>query len=567
MRKIRETIVVFLVCLSVFSLGACAEKTPQTTDPQTYTIQYADDMGIHSLSVQSGSLYSIDPIPERFGYEFLGLFDAEVGGTQYVRANGSSIAAFTDNKNIVLYPQFKAKEFTLILDYQGADVTGSRSLSVAYNAEIAELPLSLTLEHKNFVGWFTRPNRQGRQIADAFGVLPENRKVTEKVFDLSDPDGYIRLYAGFKGEEFTVTFYFTESSAPEEIQVEYGTPIREVQPKTRVDGKAVLAWSKKRNDVNLEQVFDGKVTSEMILYAAEFAPVLDFDSNGGNKLNALIARAGDAITLPTPTRENYTFKGWQDTSGNDFTAALMPENSLKLTAVWWAQVALDGRGGGTFEAISQEAGTPLALPTPEKDGFIFAGWYNERNEKTELSVMPHESVKLKAMYYAVKTETVTILGSNEISLIKWYSYGDIFTMKASSPTRIDFAEAVPYVDWSQPQNISLQFHVEVCDAYDWTWSEWVDKSCRNAYFDFYSVNNTTSAYHIGNYKYENNNTHIDVWKKISFAMELPIQDGAAYFLFSADFEGVRVQYPGYKYGFRIREFWAEMLLPDLTELV
>ncbi len=561
MRKIRETIVVFLVCLSVFSLGACAEKTPQTTDPQTYTIQYADDMGIHSLSVQSGSLYSIDPIPERFGYEFLGLFDAEVGGTQYVRANGSSIAAFTDNKNIVLYPQFKAKEFTLILDYQGADVTGSRSLSVAYNAEIAELPLSLTLEHKNFVGWFTRPNRQGRQIADAFGVLPENRKVTEKVFDLSDPDGYIRLYAGFKGEEFTVTFYFTESSAPEEIQVEYGTPIREVQPKTRVDGKAVLAWSKKRNDVNLEQVFDGKVTGEMILYAAEFAPVLDFDSNGGNKLNALIARAGDAITLPTPTRENYTFKGWQDTSGNDFTAAVMPENSLKLTAVWWAQVALDGRGGGTFEAISQEAGTPLALPTPEKDGFIFAGWYNERNEKTELSVMPHESVKLKAMYYAVKTETLVILEDSIIEVKDSASYNAVFVKKANT-RKIAFS-AISSQDWQGTQQTRVKFRVKIRDAIQ---GGFFNGTFLNAYFKFFSINNTSSANLIGEYTFKNKESAIKDWKQLEFTLDMPITDGTAYFEFSAQCIGTLSGYIGY-YGARISDMWAEMLIPDQTALV
>ena len=373
MKKTAKFSAVILSIVLAFSLGACAEKTLQTTDPQTYTIQYADETGIHSISVQSGSLYSISPIPEKHGYEFLGLFDAETGGTQYVNSGGSSLAAFSDNKNIVLYPQFKAKEYTLILDYQGAEVTGSRSLQVEYNSLINELPLNLTLENKNFTGWYTEPNRGGTQVADRDGVIPAKNIVDESIFDLSDPKGYIYLYAGFKGQEYAVTFYFTESGAPEEIPVEHGTPIQDVQLETRVDGKAVIVWSKKRNDTNKEEIFTGKVTSEMILYAAEFAPVLDFDSNGGNKIKSIIARAGDAIHLPTPVRENYKFVGWQDTSGKTFVASTMPADSVKLSAKWQAKLLFDTNGGTDVQEISEPQGTRITLPATEKDGFMFAG--------------------------------------------------------------------------------------------------------------------------------------------------------------------------------------------------
>lgn len=381
MKTTHKILGVILACAILCSLCACDNKGgTNTTDPQTYTIQYTDSTGVHSIEVGSGKLYSISSIPEKNGYEFMGLYDSEVGGTQYVNAGGSAVAAFTDNKNIVLYPQFRAKEFTLILDYQGAAVTGSRSMKVSYNSEISELPLNLTLENKNFVGWYTEPNRKGNQIADQYGVLPENRKVTEKLFDLSDPDGNIKLYAGFKGEEFTVTFYFTESGAPEEVKVEYGTPISEVQLETRVDGKAVLVWSKKRNDTNKEQAFTGKVTSEMVLYAAEFAPVIDFDSNGGNSINSIIARVGDAILLPTPIRENYKFVGWQTASGSTFNATTMPTVSTRLTAKWQAMIIFDTNGGTDITNISEPQGTRVVLPKTQKDGFVFAGWYTSDNE-------------------------------------------------------------------------------------------------------------------------------------------------------------------------------------------
>ena len=409
MNKIYKCIVIFIACIMVFSLCACNNVNNYVPQIQTYSIQYTDSTGIHSIEVQAGKLYSINSIPQKNGYEFMGLYDAEVGGTQYVNAGGSSVSVFTDNQDIVLYPQFRAKEYTLVLDYQGAAVTGSRSLTVGYNSLINDLPMNLTMVNKSFVGWFTQPDKQGIQVADQYGAIPSKNIVDESIFDLSDPKGYIYLYAGFEGEKYTVTFYFTENSAPEEVQVEYGTPISDVQLETRVDDKAVIAWSKKRNDTNKEEVFNGKVTSEMVLYASEFAPVLDFDSNGGNNINSVIARAGDALSLPTPVRENYKFVGWQTASGSTFNATTMPTVSTKLTAKWQAVILFDTNGGTDVINISEPQGTRITLPETEKAGYIFAGWYNTDGEKYIATAMPLISLKLYAKYWRVEKLTKVLI--------------------------------------------------------------------------------------------------------------------------------------------------------------
>lgn len=94
------------------------------------------------------------------------------------------------------------------------------------------------------MGWYTQPNREGAQIADAYGVIPTMSLVNSTNFDLSDPNGYIRLYAGFRGELHTVTFNFEENIPAEEIEVEHGTAISKVVTETRVNNKAVITWSK-----------------------------------------------------------------------------------------------------------------------------------------------------------------------------------------------------------------------------------------------------------------------------------------------------------------------------------
>lgn len=420
MKKTNKILIVVLACIMMFSLCACNNTAGNGEDEtKTYTIQYADNSGIHTIEVQSGNLYSITSIPEKKGYDFMGLFDAETDGTQYINSSGISVSAFTGKQNIVLYPQFKAKEYTLVLDYQGAAVTGGRSLTVSYDSVINDLPMNLTIANKDFMGWYTEPNKQGTQVADQYGMIPSKNVIDESVFDLSDPKGYIYLYAGFKGEEFTVTFYPTANGAPEEVKVEYGTPISQVQIEARVDGNAVISWSKKKNDTNKDEIFNGKVTSEMVLYAAEYAPVIDFDSNGGKAVNSVIAHEGDTISLSTPVKENYKFVGWQTASGEVVDYKIMPSSSVRLTAKWQAIIAFDTNGGTEVNNISEPQGTKVVLPETEKDGFMFAGWYDGNGNKYESTAMPSKSVNLYAKYWEMCEMTKVFYAEGT-----WYTFSD-----------------------------------------------------------------------------------------------------------------------------------------------
>ncbi len=493
MKKIHKFLGIILACLMLFSLCACGDNGgTNTTEPQTFTIQYTDSTGVHSIEVQSGNLYSISSIPEKNGYEFMGLYDAEVGGTQYISAGGSSVSVFTDNKNIVLYPRFKAKEYTLVLDYQGAAVTGCRSMKVAYGSEINELPLNLTLENKNFQGWYTSPNCEGKQITDQYGVIPANRRVNETTFDLSDPNGDIFLYAGYEYKEFTVTFYIKENSIPEEVRVEYGTHIVDILPKTRVDGKAVLSWSKKRNDTNQEEIFNGIVTNDIILYAAEFAPIIEFDSNGGNRVNSLIAREGDTISLPTPIRENYKFVCWQTTGGSSFNATTMPTDSVKLTAKWQAMIIFDTNGGTEVANISEPQGTNITLPETAKEGYIFAGWY-EGNSKVDITVMPEISMQLCAKYYARKTDKIIIISDSN-------TYSVSYSVKSPS---ISYSHKV---DLSYLYNAGIK-DIEITAHYSSRTSMTSDSLTSLTSMVWYSTNTASEAYKI--WGYDDVHQHVD----------------------------------------------------------
>lgn len=521
--------------------GGCFDSVGST--PTEYTVQYTDDTGLHTLSVTSGAVYALETLPEKYGYEFLGLFDAKTGGTQYIDETGSSLSAFSDDKNLVLFPQFKAKEYTLILDYQGAPVTGSRSVKVNYDSAIGELPTNLSYAYKEFKGWYTEPNGKGTKIADKYGVLPEKNKITKDVFDLSETDNNIYLYAGFESVKYSVKFYIGDNNAFEEMQVEHGTDIKNVVPETRVNGNAVLTWSTVKNNTNKEQVFTGKVISDMILYATEYAPVIDFDENGGEEVIPVVARADSAISLPEPTRENYKFIEWQDESGIAYTSTTMPAQSITLKAVWQAKLVFDENGGTEVSDISKAAGESLELPMPEKEGFIFAGWYTADKEKYEAKTMPSMGIALKAGWYEEKTYKKVIydISSGTASV---HNDGKFF--------EIDMSSIVDDIDFNESRTLTVDINFEGDHEPEYAT---MFNGFSDLYVGIYSEQILSDAYCISNTKmFPHNN--IETKQEHSFVTTINLMSGKFYI-------GMYLKRKG---TVDITNFYVNILYPDTTKL-
>ena len=111
-------------------------------------------------------------------------------------------------------------------------------------------------------------------------------------------------------------------------------------------------------------------------------------------------------------------------SGEEANITSMPAGGAQLKAVWQAMLVFDENGGTEVKDISQEAGTAITLPTPEKEGFIFAGWYTADEEKYESKSMPAASVDLKAGWYETKEMQKVFIDSTEslkLNLLEWFS--------------------------------------------------------------------------------------------------------------------------------------------------
>ena len=90
---------------------------------------------------------------------------------------------------------------------------------------------------------------------------------------------------------------------------------------------------------------------ETCVYVAQWASTVTFDANGGElENNSVDVMEGQPIgTLPTPTKEGYTFGGWYTAKGNGekVTADTVPTGNATYYARW-TKVITDGENQGTY---------------------------------------------------------------------------------------------------------------------------------------------------------------------------------------------------------------------------
>ena len=120
---------------------------------------------------------------------------------------------------------------------------------------------------------------------------------------------------------------------------------------------------------------------------------ITFDTKGGSEIAPMTVEYNAEVTPPAnPTKPGYTFVGWD----KDIPTT-MPDEDLTFTAQWKANpytITFDTDGGSEIAPITQEYNTPVTAPAaPVKKGFSFLGW------KPELpATMPAENITVVAQW-------------------------------------------------------------------------------------------------------------------------------------------------------------------------
>lgn len=110
--------------------------------------------------------------------------------------------------------------------------------------------------------------------------------------------------------------------------------------------------------------------------------ILTFVTNGGQELEAMKGKPGEALQLPIPVFDGYSFAYWakDELLENKFESSVFPEENMTLYAKWLANyrelTVVYHNGLPSLKKKVIET-TAVSLENPTLEGCRFAGWYTD----------------------------------------------------------------------------------------------------------------------------------------------------------------------------------------------
>ncbi|MDR5658819.1 leucine-rich repeat protein [Serpentinicella sp. ANB-PHB4] len=220
----------------------------------------------------------------------------------------------------------------------------------------------------------------------------------------------LTITAQYEINQYTVTFDSNGGSAVDAIIADFNTTIKAPNNPIK-EGYNFRGWYKDSDFMTPWNFISDQVPAEDItLYAKwqikEYTVTFkDFD---GTALKTDVVTHGSNAKSPSnPTREGYTFTGW-DKKLNNIT------QDVTITAQYEINqytITFDSNGGSTVDAIIADFNTTINQPNnPVKEGYNFDGWYKDSGFTTpwnfESDQVPSEDITLYAKWQ-IKEYTVT----------------------------------------------------------------------------------------------------------------------------------------------------------------
>ncbi len=311
--------------------------------------------------------------------------------------------------------------------------------------------------------------------------------------DICSVCGYERESANVPQDEYSVLFDANNGSFENgnliEITVKKDSKISEPQDEPSRTGYTFIGWSLSSAGNELWN-FESDIVSENItLYAVWVQNVsVVFDANGGKFENSentysIELTVGDKVTAPNaPEYEGYTFSGWYIDSKLsetwDFENNTVTEDTT-LYAGWIANIkehyvtfVLNYAGA---ENVVQSTENGLVTFVPERDGYVFNGWWYSDGETDDGYILSQKFdtaeivTEDKLILYAEWVEEATVsiqLSAPSVSInqdeFSWNAingatgYRIIVTRSGSSEELLN--TTIRSMSWTFPSNYDAGYY-------------------------------------------------------------------------------------------------------------
>lgn len=316
------------------------------------------------------------PTPSMDYHTFLGWYTAEKSGTK-VESNTEVVNTATQT----LYARWERIYVRVGFDANGGSV-GTSSANIAMGEKYS-LPTP-TRKYYTFDGWYTKK--------DGGSEVTEDDTLTNKERHT--------LYAHWTAKTVNVTYDAGAGEVNGSSSVKYNLGSEYGNKTASRTGYIFMGWYTKKDGNGTKILESTTVTSDsdhtLYAYWSNTASNVKFNANGGNVEVTSIKVTYDREygTLPTPVRKGYTFEGWYTSAnGGSKVTEKTVCNSTKDVTVYarWENtkytVTFDANGGScstTSKTVAyvKNYGT---LPTPNKTGHNFEGWYTEISGGTRIN--------------------------------------------------------------------------------------------------------------------------------------------------------------------------------------
>ena len=335
-----------------------------------------------TMQVTYGGNFEQMPIPRYKGYFFRGWYDEQWGGRQYGDEDGRGTYTYDKTEDCTLYALWEeAPLCTVTFNPNGGTLTGAETCQEKQNERIQRPYEEPIREGYYFRGWY--------KDADC-----------TQMWDFDDPiPGNMTLYAGWDILSYVIRVRLENGEQDIIINQNYGTPVTVPDDPTR-EGYTFIGW-----DIQFPAKMPAKITTITAQWTIN-QYTITFDTAGGSEIDSIEQDYDTAITAPAnPTREGYTFMGWDTT-----VPKKMPAKDMMVKALWQInryKITFDTAGGSEIAPIEQDYGTNITAPAdPTREGYTFLGW-----DKAIPATMPAENVTITAKWKDIEKPTGEIKSS------------------------------------------------------------------------------------------------------------------------------------------------------------
>jgi len=337
-------------------------------------------------------------------------------------SNGTKITTIypADAKDYDVFANYKTVGYSISYELNGGSFVSTEPTT--YNIEQDTSVPNAQKNGYTFIGW---SYKQDGSDAEKNFVINKGNYGDVKLYAIFSPNTYVVTYDVNGGSELasdTDEFVFNSG-------YQLKTPYR--------IGYSFVCWKLNGEPINMsgEWTVSSNVTlvAEWELSTYSISYVLNGGTNSSINKTQYTYEDEDYV-VNNPTREGYSFIGWDDGSGTPIEGYVISKHStgnLNLEAYWQANtyiVSLDVNGGNDLSETELHLvyDDEFELPTPTRPGYVFAGWYyNESRITSNVWSIP-DNVTLSAHWDREQYQITYVLngGTNHELNPDGYNYDD-----------------------------------------------------------------------------------------------------------------------------------------------